>query len=60
MEYDDDTPMPFGAHKGKKLANVPATYLLWCYEQSWCKGHLRTYIQNNLDVLKKEVQDGKN
>lgn len=27
--YTDSTPMPFGKYDGKKLANVPASYLLW-------------------------------
>ena len=25
----DDSVMPWGKHKGEKLANVPAAYLLW-------------------------------
>ena len=47
--------MPFGAHKGKKLANVPADYLLYIYKQRWLRnGPLKDYISNNLDVLRDE------
>lgn len=27
--------MPFGAHQGKKLCNVPPYYLIWLYENNW-------------------------
>ncbi len=47
----DNDKMPFGKYKGEKMANVPSTYLLWCYEQDWCNRGLRTYIENNLDAL---------
>jgi uncharacterized protein (DUF3820 family) len=30
--YTDDTPMPFGKHKGTELGDVPDDYLWWCYE----------------------------
>lgn len=51
---DDNTPMPFGIHKGKKLANVPPKYLIWLYETGM-HGQLKEYIEDNLDVLKKQV-----
>lgn len=54
---DDSTPMPFGKHKGEKMANVPADYLLWLYYQSWIAAwpDVQSYISDNMDVLKKET-----
>lgn len=57
--YTDESIMPFGIHKGKTMANVPAKYLIWLYEMDKVYGELKAYIQDNLDVLKKEVTDGK-
>lgn len=61
MSYTDETPMPFGAHKGVAMANVPASYLLYIYTQDWLKNstrsdyvNVREYIRDNIDVLKKE------
>lgn len=35
LEWNDDTPMPFGKHKDSKLGDVPDDYLDWCYKQDW-------------------------
>jgi len=48
---DDNSLMPFGKFKGVKLANVPAWYLLWLYNENKCNGDLKEYIKENLDVL---------
>lgn len=29
----DQDPMPFGIHKGKSMANVPDSYLIWIYNR---------------------------
>lgn len=55
MTYTDNTPMPWGKHKGKKLANVPADYLLWLYDHDLKVGPLRAYIEENMDALKSEI-----
>lgn len=52
----DKSIMTFGVHKGKTLANVPANYLLWLYENNKCYGELKAYIKDNLDVLKTELR----
>lgn len=52
----DESEMPFGIHKGKKLANVPASYLLWLWDNNKCNIGLKAYIKDNLDVLKEEVK----
>jgi hypothetical protein len=33
-EFSEYTLMPFGAHKGKKLADVPPDYLKWWISQN--------------------------
>lgn len=52
---NDNSIMPFGKYKGQPLINVPADYLLWLYKQMSIPGDLKKYIQDNLEVLKKEA-----
>lgn len=54
----DNSPMPYGKYKGTKMANVPASYLLWLYDNSKCDRDVKNYITDNIPVLKKEI-DGK-
>lgn len=54
---DDNSIMPFGAHKGKKMANVPASYLVWAYTQTWCRGKVKQYIEENMDVIKQDLKN---
>lgn len=51
-----NSPMPFGKHKGKALANVPDSYLLWLYEENVAKGALLTYLTENIDVIRHNAQ----
>lgn len=62
---NDESPMPFGKHKGVKMANVPADYLLWVYEQikryapnkmTLAQKDIKTYVEDNLEVLKSELK----
>jgi uncharacterized protein (DUF3820 family) len=32
--YDDTTPMPFGKYRGEPLSMVPASYLLWWWDET--------------------------
>ncbi len=57
MTYNDNTIIPFGKHKGKALANVPASYLIWLLDNGKCFGALKDYIEDNIDVLQKEVKE---
>ena len=34
---DDDSLMPFGTHKGKRLGEIPDSYWLWFLKQEWCE-----------------------
>lgn len=50
----DKCLMPFGQYKGQQLANVPASYLLWAYDNLNLQHNLKTYIDENRDALKAE------
>lgn len=62
-KYTDNDPFPFGKYKGVKMANVPATYLLWLEgeilhaapnKRSLTHKFLLTYIEENRNVLNTE------
>lgn len=48
--------MPFGQHKGQKLANVPAGYLLYIYDNFKLHENLKVYIEKNKDALQAEAK----
>lgn len=48
----DDSLMPFGQHKGEKIINVPASYLLWLFDNDKCNSEIREYCRVNEDVLR--------
>jgi uncharacterized protein (DUF3820 family) len=56
MTYTDKTQMLFGIHKDKMLANVPADYLIWLYDNKKCNKELRAYIEDNMNVLREEIR----
>lgn len=64
MKLTDESLMPFGKHKGEKMANVPASYLLWLYDEytmpnprfGFIHRDVLAYIEENLDVLKEEMK----
>jgi hypothetical protein len=58
-KLDDDSIMPWGMHKGKKMINVPAGYLLLMYEERKCSFDVKLYVEDNLAVLKKQRDDEK-
>lgn len=57
----DETPMPFGKHKGKPMQRVPADYLLWLWEGTNSpmlhkeKGGLANYIRTNFSAIEQEA-----
>ncbi len=56
MKLSDDSLMPFGKYKGTKMANVPASYLRWLYDNNKCNGSVKDYIEDNLDVIDVEIK----
>ncbi len=53
----DQDEMPFGKHKGEKMENVPASYLLWLRDQNCSHTAVRSYIEDNMAALVKECPD---
>ena len=53
---NDNSIMPYGKYKGEKMCNVPASYLLWLWENHKCCQLVKMYIEENMDVLKIEVR----
>ena len=51
---DDLSPMPWGKHKGKSMEDVPASYLLWCYENEKTCPQVKAYIAENMLVIQAE------
>jgi uncharacterized protein (DUF3820 family) len=52
----DQSIMSFGKYKGHKLANVPAEYLIFIYNEYSLQAPLKQYIADNLRGLKQEVK----
>jgi hypothetical protein len=53
----DNSILHFGKqHRGSKLANVPASYLLWIYDNCQLPADLKKYIEENKDVLQAETK----
>jgi uncharacterized protein (DUF3820 family) len=48
---NDDSIMPWGIHKGKRMADVPDAYLysLWYNDKCW--GEVKQYIHENLQAI---------
>lgn len=52
----DKDKMPFGAYKEKEMQDVPASYLIWLYDNNKCFGGVKKYIEENLETLRLEVK----
>lgn len=68
MAIQEDSLMPFGKHGGTKMFLVPAEYLLWLdkkisryapNKRSFNEKLVMDYINENREVLLKEIEDGK-
>jgi uncharacterized protein (DUF3820 family) len=55
-ELTDESLMPFGKHKGERMIDVPAWYLLNLYDHDWCYGAVKDYIKENEDCLRLEIK----
>lgn len=56
-ELTDQSPMPFGVHKGQPMERVPASYLLWLRDNNCRDQRVSKYIEDNLAALCKECPD---
>ena len=61
---EDNSPMPFGKHKNKPMEEVPASYLLWLWDEldqdkilNKHQKAVQDYVKDNWDVLNKEVDE---
>ena len=52
----DQSIMSFGKYKGHKLANIPAEYLIFIYNEYTLQPPLKKYIADNLQGLQQEVK----
>jgi hypothetical protein len=56
----DEDLMTFGKHKGERVADVPASYLLWWWDQIHEEPRdgnepLKNYIINNWDTIRMDA-----
>lgn len=60
MKLNDQSPMPFGKHKGEAMEDVPASYFRWLWNNGnkYEKTPVADYIRENLSVLQSEDSDG--
>lgn len=64
LKFTDDSPMPFGKHEGKKLVDLPASYLLWLYgemehqqNRSPTRQAIFDYIEENMSAIESELSE---
>lgn len=59
MPYSDDTLMPWGEHKGKRLGDVPPTHLNWLLSQPWIQQYkeLFQYLHANRETIRMQAAD---
>lgn len=55
----DDSLMPWGAHQGKAMANVPDDYLKFLWDKGKCWGEVKDYIILNLESIKRNLKPKK-
>lgn len=56
----DTDIMPFGKHKGKRMEDVPASYLLWLWDSGvWQEPHkpIHAYIKDSWSALLHDCPD---
>ena len=56
MTLTDNSYMPFGAHKGSKMGDIPADYLIFLWDKRKCYGDVKEYIRENLPTLREQVK----
>ena len=56
---NDKSKMPYGKYQGEQMEDVPAEYLLWLYENNKCSGDVKSYIKENLKVIKMQISNEK-
>lgn len=59
VKFTDQTPMPWGEHKGTPMKDVPSSYLLWLFKQPWIRDwpDVHAYLVANQDALLAEEEE---
>lgn len=52
----NDTRINFGMHKGERLGDIPADYLLFLHSKELGSSSIRGYIRHNIKVLRQEAE----
>lgn len=52
----DQSKMPFGKFKGKTLAEVPDSYLVWLYDSGLEPGDLKMYIEESVPEIANSIR----
>lgn len=52
----DESLMPYGKYEGKRMIDVPASYLIWLHDNKKCSGSVQNYIVDNLQVLQSQTK----
>ena len=53
----DTDLMPFGKYKGTPMEDVPASYLLWLWNENVQHPGVRKYIIDSFSALEKDAPD---
>lgn len=55
----DESPMPFGKHKGERMDKVPGTYLDWLMGQDWIDQwpNVVAYCQRSKSAIEAELKE---
>lgn len=64
-KLEDLSPMPYGAHVNKRMQDVPASYLLWMWNdglrhvlnEDSKRGSVARYIKESMSALQKDDPD---
>lgn len=59
MKLTDESKFPFGTHKGKRMDEVPASYLDWLDDRAWLDAYpdVKRYIFDNRHIIDKELEE---
>lgn len=49
--------MPFGAHKGEFIKDIPASYLIWISTEDYCPDPIAAYVDLNDELLHDAAQE---
>lgn len=48
--------MPNGKYRGTLMKDVPAWYLVWCYENQKLRSDVAGYVLRNIETLRKKAK----